>query len=456
MTTLAGENHETVIQAEEDLLSYFPSFAKARNQFRVGIEAEFFGVDRATGRALPYEGKRGIHEILKALVRKFQYGPILDEGNIIGLKKSDEMISLEPGGQLELSAPPVLNVFEMEEQLRRFIEKLRPLTHEFPAVTWLAVGFHPFSRLDEIPWVPKRRYKIMAEYLGGRGTQSHEMMKRTCTNQINVDYLSEEHAMQCLRVALGITSIVTALFAHSGFSEGKPDGFLSRRLDVWNHTDPERTGLLVDFTHPEKRFKDYLDYLLEMPVIFIVRQGGWYPVQRLTFRQYLREGFQGFKPTIGDFELHLSTAFPEVRLKQYLEVRGVDCQRRELIPAVAAFWKGILYNAAARKVAWRLVSFASDADRLNLHHEVPRKGLHASLGVKPILPIARELVEISCASLGKQTTAEETRSECIFLDRIREAITRPGKSPAETLLEKWEGEFKRNPERLIEYLSILD
>ncbi len=454
MSTFTGESHSKLLHSEEDLERYFHGFAKPKKHFRVGLEAEFFAVDRSTGKGLPYFGVNGIQAILKGLAQEFGYEPILEGENIIALKRGSYLVSLEPGGQMELSAPPVANVFEIEDQIQNFVREIKAVSKKFSEITWLAAGIHPFSQLEELPWVPKTRYAIMAEHFKTRGLLSHEMMKLTATNQINMDYLDEEDAMASLRTALGITSIVTALFANSSFSEGKPNGYLSRRLEIWNQTDPERTGLIASFIHPDRQFRDYLDYLLKMPLLFIVREGRWIPIQKLTFRKFMQSGYQDFKATLNDFELHLSTAFPEARLKQYLEVRGVDCQSPELIPAVAAFWKGILYDEKSREKAWDLVAFASEEDRLRLHAEVPRKGLQGHLGSKPILPLACELVEISCASLGKQTSADETRSECVFLGRIREKITRPGKSPAETLLEQWEGEFKHNPGKLIKYLSV--
>ncbi len=454
MTTFAGEKHLTRITCEQDLFHYFESFAKSRETMRVGIEVEILGVEKSTGKALPYEGFPGIHQVLKEMAREFHYEPVLDKGNIIALQRKETIISLEPGGQVELSAPPVANVFEIKEQVETFFNELRKIRQIFPRIEWLAYGIQPFSELEEITWVPKSRYAIMAEHLKVHGTRSHEMMKMTATNQINFDYLSEQNAMASLRTVLGISSLVTALFAHSSFSGGQPNGFLSRRLYIWNHTDPDRTGLLSSFIHLGKTFRDYLDYVLNIPLMFIVREDQWIAVKKLTFRNFIHEGYQSYKATLGDFELHLSTVFPEARIKQYLEVRGVDGQSSDLIPAVGAFWKGILYDAGTREKAWELVSFANDEDRMKLHEAVPREGLKAKLGGKPIFPIAKELVELSCESLAKQRTKEESRNECQFLETIRQKIIQPEKSPAEALLEKWYGEFKEDPSRLIEYLSI--
>jgi len=454
LTTFTSEEHSALLKSAEDLFRYFHSFAKSRNQIRVGVEVEILGVEKSSGKALPYEGDPGIHQVLAEMAKRFAYEPVLEAEHIIALKRRDTLISLEPGGQVELSAPPVSNVFEVQEQVENFLSELRQIRKVFPKIEWLAYGIQPFSSLAQIPWVPKERYAIMASYFKTHGMLSHEMMKMTATNQINFDYLSEANAMANLRAVLCLTSIVTALFANSPFSEGRPNGFLSRRLHIWNHTDPDRTGLLTAFTQPGRTFKDYLEYILQMPLMFVVRHGKWIPVYGKNFREFIREGFEGTRATLGDFELHLSTAFPEARIKQYLEVRGIDGQSPELIPAVAAFWKGLLYDADTREKAWKLVADASEDDRLRLHCDVPRIGLRAKLGSTPIFPIAEELVELSCQSLAKQKTKEESRSECLFLEKIRHKILTPQKSPAEALLEKWAGEFKESPARLIEYLSI--
>ncbi|HTL48631.1 MAG TPA: glutamate-cysteine ligase family protein, partial [Verrucomicrobiae bacterium] len=226
------------------------------------------------------------------------------------------------------------------------------------------------------------------------------------------------------------------------------------RQEIWRYTDPERSGILWELLDERRRFRDYLEYVLKMPVMFIVRGGDWIPLGGISFREFLKNGYQGAQATLNDFELHLSTAFPEARLKQYLEIRGIDGQSAELIPSVAAFWKGILYDEKTRDKAWQLVASATREERQRLVEEVPRKGLQASLGKTPILEIARELVALSCASLGTQTTEEEGRSECVFLKRIQKAITDPGKSPAETLLEKWNNEWQGDIRQMLAYLRI--
>lgn len=452
MTTQVQEKGQA-LSSEKDLERYFHQFAKAADAKKVGIEAEFFGVFKKTGQALPYFGPVGIQEILKRMASQFAYAPILEDGNIIGLQRSDSSVSLEPGGQIELSAPPVHDIFDVQKQVQKFISELKLINRGMPEIAFLAAGIHPFSMLEEISWVPKTRYAHMAEYFKGRGPLSHHMMKRTCTNQVNLDYTSEADAMCMLRTAMGITSIVSAMFANSSFAEGRPNGYKTYRMEIWKHTDPARAGLLPKFFEKGRHFSDYLEYMLDMPFIFIVRSGKWTPLPGLTFRQFLKDGYQGAKATLGDFELHLSTAFPEVRIKQYVEVRGVDCQSPDLIPSVAAFWKGILYDADIREKAWELVADASVEERLELHKQIPQHGLEAKLGSRSILPIAEKLIDLACLSLSRQREMCGP-SECIFLEAIRDKIIRPGKAPADVLLDKWIGEWQRDSSKLIPYLSI--
>lgn len=453
MSTLTGEENSSLIQSESDLANYFQSFAKCDTCMRVGLEAEFFAVSAKTGQALPYEGPGGIHEILKRMASKAGYEPVFDGENIIALKKGDNQITLEPGGQMELSAPPVFSIFEIRDQLETFLRELQAVQKDFPGTAWLACGFHPVSNLEDITWVPKRRYALMADYLPKRGKLAHAMMKQTATNQLNVDYKNEEDAMSLLRTGLAISPLVSAMFANSPFTAGKPNGYQTYRMEVWNHMDPDRSGLITQFLQPGKKFSDYMDYLLDMPMMFIVRRNQWIPLNGLTFRRYIREGFEGSRATLGDFELHLSAAFPEVRIKQYVEVRGADCQTPDRISAVAAFWKGILYDDFYRNQAWKQVSFASEKDFKELYAAMPKLGLKAKLAGKPILPIVRELVELSCAGLAKQKRVA-AGNECIFLTSFFDQFTRPGKTPADLWLESWEAKG-RSLNALLEPVQIL-
>ncbi len=453
MSTLTGEQESRLLESEEELYSFFQKFAKPASERRVGIECEFFGVERQTGQALLYLGPRGIEAVLSRLAATFHYEPILEEGHIIALKRGENWVTLEPGGQVELSAPPVPDIHEMEKQILAFAGELREMENYFPGIAWLSVGAHPFSRLEEMPSVPKRRYTLMAEYFKSRGPLAHEMMKQTATNQVNLDFPDEETELAQFRVIFGITSIVSALFANAPFSQGKPNGFLSRRLQIWSETDSDRCGLLVPFAEKGRTFRDYVDYLLEMPMIFMVREGKWIPMGGVSFREFGRKGIGEHRPTWGDFELHLSTAFPEARFKHYLEIRGIDAQRLPLIPAVAAFWKGLLYDEEVREKAWVLVRDFTPQDRLKLYRAIPKEGLKAQLASMPICEAAQELFRLACEGLRRQARDSE-KSESIYLDRMNEEIVKPCRSPAETLLQKWEGEFGQNRDQLIDYLAI--
>jgi len=453
MSTLTGEQESKLIGSENEIYSFFQQFAKPTSERRIGVECEFFGVDGKTGKALPYLGPWGIEAILCRMAATFHYEPILEAGHVIALRRGETWITLEPGGQVELSAAPVRNVFEVERQIESFAAELREIKNYFPGITWLSVGIHPFDRLDEMPWVPKQRYRLMAEYFKSRGKLAHEMMKQTATNQVSLDFPDEATALAQFRVIFGVTSIVSAVFAHSSFSEGKPNGFLTRRLHVWNDTDPDRCGLLVQFIEKGKSFRDYADFLLEMPMIFLVRDERWVSMEGISFRQFLRKGKGGLRAMWTDFELHLSTAFPEARFKHYLEIRDVDAQRLPLIPSVAAFWKGILYDEKIREKAWGLVSYLSPKERIQLHLEVAKKGLNVRAGSVPLCEIAEKLYQLSCEGLGRQAENGE-KSECVFLDRLDEEVLKPCRSPAETLLQKWDGDFGRDPQKLIRYLEI--
>lgn len=293
----------------------------------------------------------------------------------------------------------------------------------------------------------------MAEYFKSRGPLAPEMMKQTATNQVNLDFPDEETALAQFRVIFGITPIVSALFANSPFSQGRPNGFLSRRLQIWSETDSDRCGLLVPFAEEGRTFRDYVDYLLEMPMIFIVREGQWIPMEGISFREFLRKGQGEHRATWGDFELHLSTAFPEARFKHCLEIRGIDAQRLPLIPAVAAFWKGLLYDEEVREKAWALVRNFTAEERLKLYRAIPKEGLKAKLGSTPVCELAQELFRLAWEGL-KHQAGNSGKREWIYLDRMNEEIVKPCRSPAETLLGLWEGDFHRTPQSLIRHLEI--
>jgi len=439
----------------QDLRDYFQKYAKPEGTERIGIECELFGVHRETGEALPYSGVIGIEAVLNKLASEFGYEGIHEKGHTIGLKKGNTIISLEPGGQIELSAEPISNLHQAKAQLDEFFFQLRTIAKFIGPITWIASGVHPFSRLKKIEWVPKTRYKIMAHYLGRKGKYAHDMMKRTATNQINLDYHSEEDAICKMRLALAVTPIAAAMFANSSISKGKLNGFQSERLNIWRHTDPSRSGLILKLICARCSFEDYLNFVLDVPMMFIVRHGKWVVTRHLTFRKFIEKGFKGTHPTQSDFELHLSAIFPDARFKQYLEIRGMDGQRSHLIPAVYAFWKGVLYDEKARRDTKHLLSFLKDADLFKVHREVERSGLEAKVHGKLVLDLARELVQISEEGLERERQFNQLQEdERIYFAPLEEEILKTGKTPAEQLVELWKKSFRCNPQALIEYLKI--
>ena len=443
------------IHSIDDLRGYFQMFAKPVDQARIGIECEVFGVHAETGEALPYSGLIGIERVLDEMAYEFGYEVVREHNRTIALHRGGTVISLEPGGQVELSAEPVEHIHQVKAQLDEFLFELRTITHFIKPITWITSGIHPFSSLRKIEWVPKKRYQIMARYLGQRGKKAHDMMKRTATDQVNLDYHSEEDAIEKMRLSFAITPFAAAMFANSSISLGKVNGFASERLNIWRHTDPERAGLILNLICESCSFQDYLNYVLDVPMMFLVRGSEWIMTRSLTFRKFIEKGYRGLRPTQSDFELHLSTIFTDARFKQYLEIRGMDGQRSHLIPAVSAFWKGILYDAEARKSACRLLRRFREGDLKKLHCAVERLGLHAKIRGQRVLDLAKELVRISERGLSAQEFLNEKgQDEAIYLAPLKEEILKTGKAPAEQAVELWNGMFKRDRRALIDYLKI--
>lgn len=443
------------IHSTEDLRGYFQMFAKPHGEERVGIECELFGVNAETGKALPYSGLQGIERVLDELAYEFGYEPIRENDHTIALQKDGNVISLEPGGQVELSAAPVKSLHEVKAQLDEFFFQLKTVSHFIGPIAWIAFGIHPFSSRNEIEWVPKRRYQIMAQYLGRRGKKAHDMMKRTATNQVNLDYHSEEDAIEKMRLSLAMTPIAAAMFANSSVSSGKVNGYASERLHIWRYTDRERCGLILNLICQNCNFQDYLNYVLDVPMMFLIREGKWIVTRNLTFRKFIEKGYRNMKPTQADFELHLSTIFTEARFKQYIEIRGMDGQRGHLIPAVPAFWKGILYDSEARKAAARLLKRFREQDLLELHWQAEHLGFRAKIRGERVLDLARELVRISEKGLTRQDLRNESgEDEAIYLSCLKEEILKPGKTPGERAADLWNGPLKRSRSALIDYLKI--
>jgi glutamate--cysteine ligase len=320
---------------------------------------------------------------------------------------------------------------------------------EAVGITFLGVGFRPFGTLDDVPWMPKGRYVVMRAYLPSRGRLAHEMMKRTATVQANLDYLDETDAMEKLRLGLGLSSLVTAMFAASPLVDGKPSGYQSYRAACWLETDPDRCGLLPFAFSDSARFRDYTEWALDVPMFFLYRGGHYRPLDRtVTFRRFLVEGLGDERATLRDWELHLSTLFPEVRLKRYVEVRQADASSRELARALPCLWRGILYHVESRQAAWDLVGHWSFDERLDLYRRTPVEGLAARVRGVPLVELCRELVSIARAGLSRLGS----RDGAAMLEPL-ERIVAEGRTVADQIVAE-HARTDGDPERLIELLRL--
>ncbi|SRR6266571_1250146 len=452
----------TVITSEEDLTGYFDLGAKPRERWGAGLEYERVGVFRDTGRAVPYEGPVSVETLLRNLARDRGWEPHEENGHVLSLSKGSTRVTLEPGAQLELSGAVHRGLATMRDELGAFVAEVDDLSRPL-GIAWLGLGLQPFSPLDEIPWIPKARYAIMREYLPRRGSRAPVMMKQTACMQVNLDYGSEADAADKLRTAMALSPAVTALYANSPILEGRLNGFMTYRAWAWRDTDPDRCGLLPFVFRDGSGFADYLDYALDVPMFFVVRAEQWMPAQGMTFRRFIKKGFEGHRATVADFELHLTTLFPEVRLKRYVEVRGTDSGDPPSCLALVALWKGILYDGASRRAAWEMVRDMTFKERVALLDDVCRFGPAARLAPRPprgdagprepglVRDLLIELVRLARQGLNNQGVPEEAG----FLDLLDRRLGGEGGCPAHRLAADWEGPMARDPRKLIEATSQL-
>ena len=440
MTALLGPDL-TPIASTDDLIAYFARGAKAPERWRIGVEQEKVAV-YADGAIPPFSGERGIEELLRRLSPK-GYEAVREDGHLLALKRSSESVTVEPGGQVEFSGPALGTAIACRDSLTTHVDLISDVAHGL-GLTFLGVGLRPWGGIDEIPWLPKRRYGVMRDYLPTKGRLASHMMKRTATVQANLDFDSEQTAAEKMRTALGVTSIVTALFAASPISEGKPNGYQTFRAAIWLEADEARCGLLPFAFQDGFGFRQYAEWALDIPMFFVVRRGTYHPAGDFTFRRFLREGFQGERATMGDWETHLSTLFPEVRLKRYIEVRGADAGPMDMALGLAALWRGILEDAEARRAAWTLVKNHSFAERETLRREVPRAGLRAKLGSRTMKELAQDLVAIAHQGLQR---LPDGPADAALLEPLA-ARAKSGRSPADDMLADYE-KAKGDPATLV-------
>src|SRR5882724_11228230 len=401
----------------DDLLQPFYGAMKPAAQWRIGAEAEKFGVYDADGSPVPYDGERGIIGVLEALRQRSDWKPITEKkgGPPMGLQRDNVSVTLEPGGQLELSGAPLADVHAIAAETDAHLADLHEISRPL-GISWLGLGFHPFARQADLPWVPKMRYGVMREYLPTRAARPLDMMRRTATVQANFDYASEQDAMRKVRVALRLSPIVTAMFANSPFYEGRVTGDRCERAKVWLAVDPDRQGLLPALWKADAGLRDYVEWGLDVPMFLFKRDGNVVKNTGQTFRSFWRDGFQGHVADGHDWEMHLNTLFPEVRLKNTIEVRGADSQSKAIAPALPALWTGIFYDAVALDEADALSESFSYAEMEALRSPIAALGLAAPFRGKRVAEIAQSMMTIAKGGLARRKRlSKEGRDETVHL-----------------------------------------
>ncbi len=442
-----------LITQKEQLINYFLNSCCSQENLKVGAEFEKLGVIAPSGKAIPYQGEKGVTSVLSQLSQKFQWKPIKEDNKVIALSRKGTWITLEPGGQVELSSAVFDDTHQIKEELENHIWEIKSVSNPL-GIKWLGLGVQPVSLLKDISWVPKNRYQIMVPYMARHGKISHHMMKMTASIQVNIDYTDEQDFAEKMRTALVAVPVVTAIFANSPISEGQLNGFLSKRAYIWNYTDPARCGLIGKKFFSNPKFFSYVEYALQVPMFFIKRGSQWIELENINFSDYLKNGYQNYRATMDDWKLHLSTVFTEVRAKSYIELRCTDCQRMELAPAVIALWKGILYSKEARRAVWFLMKDIAWEDICQLYLTVPRSGLETKLKKMRVIDLAKKLLEISYFGLKEQKQLnDEGEDESIYLEPIIELVTKDEMCPAKVIIKNWEGLWHRNINKLIEYAA---
>lgn len=446
---VAEKSASAEIERREQLIEFFTAGAKPRDRWRVGTEYEKIAVRAADGHAAPFSGHNGIEALLGRLADRYGWEPLLEDGRTVALKGRRAWVTLEPGGQVELSGEQCDSVHCAEAEFSSHVREIVTVGHEL-GLAFLGLGMQPVSRPDQIEWVPKQRYRIMAPHMQRVGPLGHRMMKQTAGVQVNLDYGSEADAMRKLRVGMGLVPILSAMFANSPLKDGSLSDHLSFRGHIWTGTDAARCGLLPLAFRDGAGFEDYADAALDVPMYFIVRNGRWFDMTSVTFRQFLRDGHAGHRATLADWSAHLTTLFWEVRLKAYLEIRCFDSQTPDLVLSIPALVKGIFYESDCLDGAWDLVKRWTAEERAAAYDAAHREALRARAHGHRLADLANELVAIARSGLRRQRAVNlRGEDETIFLDRLAE-MTGRGACPADRTVEKWKGEWNYDAARLVQ------
>jgi glutamate--cysteine ligase len=456
MTTRTDDSYSRLIETRADLLSAFEGGEKGRKDWRIGTEHEKFVYRMSDHRAPSYEEPGGIRDLLRGLT-EFGWNPVVENGNVIALSGKDGTISLEPAGQFELSGAALRNLHQTCAEAARHLGQCKMIGDRL-GLGFLGTGMWPDKKRSDLPVMPKGRYAIMLGYMPKVGRLGLDMMLRTCTIQVNLDYSSEADMVKKFRVGLALQPVATALFANSPFTEGKPNGYKSFRSHIWEDTDPDRTGMLPFVFEDGFGYERYCDYALDVPMYFVYRDGKYIDVAGESFRAFL-EGklpqLPGEKPRLADWTDHLSTAFPEVRLKSFLEMRGADGGRWSRICALPALWVGLLYDSQALDAAWELVKHWSIEQREKLRRDVPKLALEAiTPDGESMRDFAGRVLDIAADGLTRRKRLNSAGdNEGGFLDPLRDVLA-TGMTPADRLLARFNGDWDGDLSQIYEEFSF--
>ncbi|MCA0921132.1 glutamate--cysteine ligase [Pseudooceanicola nanhaiensis] len=440
------------IERHEQLAEYMAEGCKPKEDWRIGTEHEKFGYCKDSLKPIPYDGERSIKAVLEGLRDRYGWNEVRESGYLIGLTKDGANVSLEPGGALELSGAPLCNIHQTCDEVNEHLREVKSIADEI-GVGFIGLGAAPQWTHDEMPLMPKGRYKLMDAYQGRVGTTGTTMMRRTCTVQVNLDFATEADMVQKMRVALALQPVATALFANSPFFEGKPNGMRSYRSWVWRNMDAARTGMLPFVFDEGFGFEAYVQYALDVPMYFVYRDGKYIDALGQSFRDFLKgelPALPGEKPTLSDWADHLTTLFPEARVKKFIEMRGADGGPWRRLCALPAFWVGLMYDQGALDAAWDLVKGWDAPTREAMRVAAGDQALGGTVNGIKMHDLAREVLDIAEAGL-KARAAEGAGGlipdETHFLNALKESIA-SGQTPADELLAKYKGEWNGDLDRI--------
>ncbi len=445
------------IESRDQLAGLLEKGCKPKDQWRIGTEHEKFGYCRDTHLPIPYEGDRSVRAVLEGLQDRYQWDPVFEGPHLIGLSKDGANISLEPGGQLELSGAPLETIHQTCDEVNSHLREVKDVADEI-GVGFIGLGAAPEWTHEQMPLMPKGRYKLMDAYMDKVGTAGKVMMRRTCTVQVNLDFASEADMVKKLRVAVALQPVANALFGNSPFFEGKPNGHKSWRGWVWRHLDPARTGMVPFVFEEGFGFEAWVDYALDVPMYFVYRDGKYIDALGQSFRDFLDgklPALPGETPTMSDWADHLTTLFPEARIKQFIEMRGADGGPWRRLCALPAFWVGLLYDQGALDAAWDVAKDWTAETREAWRVAASVDGLAAEVGGQRMLDVAREVVGIAREGLKARAMpglGGMVADERHFLHALEDSLE-SGKAPADELLDRYHGDWGGDLGRIYEEYS---